>query len=56
MGAAPRDLLKVGGRAGSAPDFDAELRIAEHFGLPVEAVFSRQPFPPMSSQLSQRMA
>lgn len=27
------------------------LRAAEYFGLPVEAIISRQPFAPMSSQL-----
>jgi len=27
------------------------LRFAEHFGLPVEAIFSRTPFVPMSQQL-----
>ena len=33
------------------PSLDLALRAAEYFGLPVEAIFSRQPFPPMSSQL-----
>lgn len=33
------------------PSLDLALRIAEHFCLPVEAVFSRTPFPPMSQQL-----
>ena len=33
------------------PSLDLALRAAEHFGLPVEAVFSRRPFAPMSSQL-----
>jgi putative transcriptional regulator len=33
------------------PSLDLALRAAEHFGLPVEAIFSRRPFPPMSSQL-----
>jgi DNA-binding XRE family transcriptional regulator len=33
------------------PSLDLALRIAEHFGLPVEAVFSRSPFQPMSQQL-----
>jgi hypothetical protein len=27
------------------------LRAAEYFKLPVETIFSRQPFPPMSQQL-----
>jgi DNA-binding XRE family transcriptional regulator len=35
------------------PSLDLALRAAEFFGLPVEAVFSRQPFAPMSSQLYQ---
>lgn len=29
------------------------LRKAEHFGLPLEAIFSRRPFVPMSQQLYQ---
>ena len=33
------------------PSLDLAFRIAEYFGLPLEAVFSRQPFAPMSSQL-----
>jgi putative transcriptional regulator len=33
------------------PSLDLALRAAEYFGLPVEAIFSRQPFSPMSSQL-----
>ena len=33
------------------PSLDLALRAAEHFGLPVEAIFSREPFAPMSSQL-----
>jgi DNA-binding XRE family transcriptional regulator len=35
------------------PSLDLALRTAEYFGLPVEAVFSRRPFAPMSSQLYQ---
>ena len=35
------------------PSLDLALRTAEHFGLPVEAVFSRRPFTPMSEQLYQ---
>jgi hypothetical protein len=27
------------------------LRAADYFKLPVETIFSRQPFPPMSQQL-----
>ncbi len=33
------------------PSLDLALRAAEFFGLPVEAIFSRQPFAPMSAQL-----
>jgi putative transcriptional regulator len=33
------------------PSLELAFRIAEHFELPLEAVFSRQPFAPMSSQL-----
>jgi DNA-binding XRE family transcriptional regulator len=33
------------------PSLDLALRAAEFFGLPVEAIFSRQPLAPMSSQL-----
>jgi putative transcriptional regulator len=33
------------------PSLDLALRAAEYFGLPVEAIFSREPFSPMSSQL-----
>ena len=33
------------------PSLDLALRVAEYFGLPVEAVFSRTPFAPMSTQL-----
>jgi putative transcriptional regulator len=35
------------------PSLEIALRIAEHFGLPVEAIFSRAPFVPMSQQLYQ---
>jgi putative transcriptional regulator len=33
------------------PSLELAFRIAEYFGLPLGAVFSRQPFAPMSSQL-----
>jgi putative transcriptional regulator len=33
------------------PSLELAFRIAEYFGLPLEAIFSRQPFAPMSSQL-----
>lgn len=35
------------------PSLDLALRIADTFGVPVEAVFSRQPFTPMSELLYQ---
>ncbi|HEY1013396.1 MAG TPA: helix-turn-helix transcriptional regulator [Herpetosiphonaceae bacterium] len=31
-----------------SPSLDLALRISEFFGLPVEAIFSRQPFPRLS--------
>ena len=33
------------------PSLELALRIAEHFGLPVQAIFSRRPFVPMCEQL-----
>jgi DNA-binding XRE family transcriptional regulator len=36
------------------PSLELAFRIAEHFELPIEAVFSRTPFPPMSAQLYGR--
>lgn len=33
------------------PSLALALTIAEHFGLPVEAVFSRTPFTPLSAEL-----
>lgn len=33
------------------PSLDLALRLCEVFSLPVEAVFSREPFPPLSTQL-----
>jgi DNA-binding XRE family transcriptional regulator len=33
------------------PSLDLALRAAEYFGLPVEAIFSRSAFAPMSAQL-----
>ncbi len=33
------------------PSLELALRTAEYFGLPIEAVFSRRPFEPMSSRL-----
>lgn len=33
------------------PSLELAFRIAEYFGLPVEAVFSRKPFRPLSEEL-----
>ena len=33
------------------PSLDLAFRIADYFGVPLEAVFSRTPFRPMSTQL-----
>ncbi|MBB5956477.1 DNA-binding XRE family transcriptional regulator [Saccharothrix tamanrassetensis] len=33
------------------PSLDLAMRICEVFGLPVEAVFSREPFQPLSDQV-----
>ena len=38
-------------RGDYSPSLELALRAAEFFALPVEAVFSRRPFAPMSSQL-----
>ena len=38
------------------PSLDLALRTAEFFSLPVEAIFSRQPFAPMSAQLYPQAA
>jgi DNA-binding XRE family transcriptional regulator len=38
------------------PSLELAFRIAEFFGLPLEAVFSRQPFTPMSAQLYAKEA
>jgi len=38
------------------PSLALALQIADYFGLPVEAVFSQNPFPPMSVQLYGRTA
>ncbi len=37
------------------PSLELAFRTAELFGLPIEAVFSRTPFPPMSQQLYPRV-
>ncbi|WKW11561.1 helix-turn-helix transcriptional regulator [Pseudogemmatithrix spongiicola] len=36
------------------PSLDLALRIAELFALPVEAIFSRQPFAPLSQMVYAR--
>jgi putative transcriptional regulator len=36
------------------PSLELALRIAELFGMPIEAVFSREPLPPMSARLYGR--
>ena len=33
------------------PSLELAFRIAEYVGLPIDAIFSRTPFPPMSSEL-----
>lgn len=33
------------------PSLELAFRIGEYFGLPIEAVFSRQPFRPLSEEL-----
>ena len=36
------------------PSLELAFRIGEHFGLPIEAIFSRQPFRPLSEELYAR--
>jgi DNA-binding XRE family transcriptional regulator len=38
------------------PSLDLAFSIAEFFGLPIEAIFSREPFAPMSARLYPRPA
>lgn len=38
-------------RGDYSPSLDLAFRISEFFSIPVEAVFSRQPFRPLSEQL-----
>lgn len=38
-------------RGDYSPSLDLALRLAEVFGLPVEAVFSTKPFAPLSDQV-----
>ena len=34
-----------------APSLDLAFRLSEFFGLPIEAIFSRRPFTPLSSEV-----
>lgn len=36
------------------PSLELAFRISEHFGLPIEAIFARQPFRPLSETVYQR--
>jgi DNA-binding XRE family transcriptional regulator len=36
------------------PSLELAFRVAELFGVPIEAVFSREPLPPMSARLYGR--
>lgn len=36
------------------PSLELAFKISEFFGLPIEAIFSRSPFAPMSSQLYRK--
>jgi len=38
-------------RGDYSPSLKLALGLAEYFGLPVEAIFSRQPFQPLSEQV-----
>lgn len=38
------------------PSLGLAFQIAEFFGLPIEAIFSREPFGPMSTELYRRSA
>ncbi|MDB4949627.1 MAG: transcriptional regulator, family [Gemmatimonadetes bacterium] len=38
------------------PSLELAFRIGEVFGLPIEAIFSREPFPPLSEQVYGRRA
>ncbi len=39
-------------RAEFSPSLDLALRISDFFDLPIEAIFSRSPFRPLSEELS----
>ena len=36
------------------PSLELAFRISEYFGLPIEAIFSRRPFPPLTDQVYGR--
>ncbi len=38
------------------PSLELAFRLSEIFGVPIEAIFSRQPFRPMSEELYRRAA
>jgi len=38
------------------PSLELAFRIAEYFRLPIEAIFARQPFPPLSEELYGKTA
>ena len=38
------------------PSLELAFRLSELFGLPIDAIFSRQPFTPMSEELYRRPA
>jgi DNA-binding XRE family transcriptional regulator len=38
-------------RGDYSPSLDLAFRLSDFFGLPIEAIFSREPFPPMSQQM-----
>jgi DNA-binding XRE family transcriptional regulator len=38
-------------RGDYSPSLDLAFRLSDFFGLPIEAIFSRQPFSPMSQQM-----
>lgn len=40
-------------RGDYSPSLELAFRLSDYFGLPVEAIFSRQPFKPLSEELYQ---
>lgn len=42
-------------RGDYSPSLDLALRLADFFDLPIEAIFARKPFPPMSRRTSTPM-